>query len=506
MLSGGVDRRATSRQRSAATLALSSAEVSAEVPGKVLMFRWLMGPPRKQLQAEIERLSGLAREIDRARQLEATYGPIEELDRQRQAIEAKIGELTETYERKRAALEAYGPVEQLGAKGREIAGELAALEDRVSEEEKKYRSLAAMCGRLEADLEWQEIGIYRPVFDFRSTGEYKAALDQNLERQKAMVKERKAVICATSWTVNGSRRAGDTMVGQNIRLCLRAFNNECEAIIGRVTWRNLDASRERIRRAFEQIIKLTASKQIEVTSEYLNLKLVQLTLVHEHAARLQEEKEEARRVRELERENARAQREIEEALRRTEEEEAQYAKALAQARADLQADDTAAMRARIADLEAKLERARAEHQRAASMAQITRSGYVYIISNIGSFGKRIFKVGMTRRIDPMERIYELGDASVPFGFDVHSMIWSEDAPGLERALHQRLDSCRVNKVNYRREFFACDVQTLRSTLAECAPDAGFCEEVEAEQFRRSTAFRDVDGLDVDDAAPQLSAA
>ena len=468
------------------------------------MFQWLMGPPRRELRAEIERLRGIATEIEGARKLESIYGPVAELDARRVAIEQQVAEVTEAYENKRSVFEAYGGIEQLDAKRREIANELSGVERQLSEEKKKYDRLALLCGRLEEELEWHELGIYRPKFDFQCSTDYKAAIERNIEKQKEMVRENKAVICKTTWTVNGSKRAGGTMVGKSIRLALRAFNNECEAIIGRVTWRNVDASRDRIRRAFDQITRLGTSEQIEITQDYLHLKLEQLALVHEHAAKLQEEKEEARRIRELERENARAQREIEEALRRTEEEEARYETALEQARAELQSDDTALMRARITELEAKLERARAEHQRAVSMAQITRSGYVYVISNIGSFGEKVFKVGMTRRIDPMERVCELGDASVPFGFDVHAMIWSEDAPRLERALHLRLDACRVNRINYRREFFACDMQRVREVLTECAPHATFTEEIEAEQFRRSKALRD--GVDAAEIELQVDAA
>ena len=121
---------------------------------------------------------------------------------------------------------------------------------------------------------------------------------------------------------------------------------------------------------------------------------------------------------------------------------------------------------KIQELEEKLRALQADKDNVLEREQNTRAGFVYIISNIGSFGERVFKIGMTRRLEPMDRIAELSSASVPFPFDVHAMIFSEDAPGLETILHQHFDSDRVNKVNPRKEFFRVDLDEIKKVVLE----------------------------------------
>lgn len=122
------------------------------------------------------------------------------------------------------------------------------------------------------------------------------------------------------------------------------------------------------------------------------------------------------------------------------------------------------------------------------MAQQTKKGNVYIISNVGSFGEEVFKIGMTRRLDPMDRIWELSDASVPFDFDVHAMIPCEDAPALEAALHSEFETQRINKVNYRKEFFRVPLSQIRTLLGNRGIDAAFTLLAEAREFRETLKF------------------
>ena len=124
-------------------------------------------------------------------------------------------------------------------------------------------------------------------------------------------------------------------------------------------------------------------------------------------------------------------------------------------------------------------------ERAISMAQQTKSGYVYIISNIGSFGQNIYKIGMTRRLDPMERILELSNASVPFPFDVHAFIFSNDAPALEAELHRVFDDRKVNSVNYRKEYYRVTLDEIKAVVNEKGIQAEFIEEPDAFQYRES---------------------
>jgi hypothetical protein len=122
------------------------------------------------------------------------------------------------------------------------------------------------------------------------------------------------------------------------------------------------------------------------------------------------------------------------------------------------------------------------------MAQKTKKGNIYIISNIGSFGENIYKIGMTRRLEPMDRVRELGDASVPFEFDVHAIIPTEDAPSLEYQLHEEFDELRVNKVNFRKEFFNLPLEKVREVLAKRGVECSFTMTAEAHEYRESIAL------------------
>jgi len=139
-------------------------------------------------------------------------------------------------------------------------------------------------------------------------------------------------------------------------------------------------------------------------------------------------------------------------------------------------------------LNQKLIEAEARNQRALSMAQQTRKGNVYIISNVGSFGEEVFKIGMTRRLEPLDRIKELSDASVPFEFDIHAIISCDDAPALECSLHTEFDELRINKVNYRKEFFRLPLERLRSFIAARGIEVSFTMIAEARQYRETQAL------------------
>jgi hypothetical protein len=143
----------------------------------------------------------------------------------------------------------------------------------------------------------------------------------------------------------------------------------------------------------------------------------------------------------------------------------------------------------ISELSNELQEAHAKSQRAISLAQQTKAGHVYIISNIGSFGENTFKIGMTRRLDPLDRVRELGDASVPFTFDVHAMIYTEDAPTLENELHKAFAENRINLVNYRKEFFNITLEEIQRAVQIKAPEAEFYITAEAREHRESLAIR-----------------
>lgn len=351
-----------------------------------------------------------------------------------------------------------------------------------------YDRLAKEVAIFDDRLAFAEMGVYEPHFNFDDSEEYKLQIEEIRQQQKHMVKAEKAVYCTTSWQVEGSFAKGKTLINRSIKLVLRAFNNECDAAIANTRWNNVNAMEKRIVRAFEQIAKLVSSQAIVVSDSYLNLKLKELQLTYEYREKLKQEKDERIENARLLREEQKLARDLEKA----EEEEARYKSLLEKAKkeaASITGNKLAAFEEQIRLLEDDLAKARSKVERAQAMAEKTRSGYVYVISNIGSFGDGIFKIGLTRRLDPMDRVRELGDASVPFGFDVHAIIYNEDAPALENALHKAFDSGRVNAINYRKEFFKVSIDEVETALKRLAPDAPFFKDIEAQDYHETLAKR-----------------
>ena len=270
---------------------------------------------------------------------------------------------------------------------------------------------------------------------------------------------------------------------------LRAFNGEANAAIARVNYKNLNVMEKRIQAAHDAVNKLAEVQQCSIASAYLDLRLQELILVHEHEERLHQEKMEQRRIRERIRDEQIAQRQIEKARQEAEEDEQQFEQPQ-EARLESElahGQKQAKLAAKVAELERRLAEAHANKERAVARAQLTRSGHVYVISNIGSFGEHVYKIGMTRRLDPIERIYELGDASVPFDFDVHAVIFAEDAPALEAALHRTFANRRVNRVNQRKEFFKVGIEEIVAEVRKHHAEITFTMAAEAEDYRKTLA-------------------
>ncbi|MCG9076224.1 DUF4041 domain-containing protein [Laribacter hongkongensis] len=276
-----------------------------------------------------------------------------------------------------------------------------------------------------------------------------------------------------------------------IRFVTDAFNGKVESILSRVKHDNVGTLEQEIKDAYHLVNHNgEAFRSARISPAYLASRLDEL----KWAAVAQElklrEREEQRAIKERIREEERARREYERAIREAAKEEETLKKAMEIARRQLQdASDAkkAEYESKLADLSARLAEAEEKNQRALSMAQQTRAGHVYIISNIGSFGDDVFKIGMTRRLEPLDRVKELGDASVPFSFDVHAMIYSDDAPALENALHRCFNAQRVNKINYRKEFFKLPVAAIREELQRLGLDARFTLLAEAKEYRESLA-------------------
>lgn len=367
--------------------------------------------------------------------------------------------------------------------------EIAALEAQLSPLRLEHRALSE-----EAAL--AEMGFYKPHYGFATSQRYKKAIDENYDKQKAMLSAKTAATCSREWTIDGSVEKGRKQTEKYLALMLRAFNGECDGAIAKVKPTNFQTMENRIRKAFDSINKLSEMQYCSIAPEYLDLRIEELRLEHEHALKLQAEREEQRAIKEEMRQQAIAERELERAQQEAEREERQYETALAKAKEEFERASAAKqeeMRARLAELEQMVAEAHANKERAISRAQQTRSGHVYVISNIGSFGQDIYKIGMTRRLDPMDRIWELSDASVPFDFDVHAIIYTEDAPSLETELHQRFADRRLNMVNQKKEFFHVTIDEIAGIVRERCGDIELTLVAEAAEYLQSEAYRRENG-------------
>jgi multidrug efflux pump subunit AcrA (membrane-fusion protein) len=244
---------------------------------------------------------------------------------------------------------------------------------------------------------------------------------------------------------------------------------------------------KRIQKAYADINKLNKTLNISITQPYFKLKLKELWLTHEYREKQKEERDHATELRRQKREEEKLLKEAAAA----EKEENKYRALLetAQAQAEKATGiDAAEYQARIAELSQQLEQAKGQAERAKSMAEQTRAGHIYVISNVGAFGEGIYKIGMTRRLDPMDRVKELGDASVPFLFDTHAMIYCEDAPSVERGLHAAFDKFRVNRANGRREFFRVSLQDIETEIQKIEPNADIITGIEAQEYHETLAI------------------
>lgn len=336
-------------------------------------------------------------------------------------------------------------------------------------DEKKFLRLSVDTKSLKEDaiyfedaVFFQDFGLYSPRYNFISADEYKVNLDKIRLRQKEMIKNDTAIAGAKNWTVDGSKSKGSKMIKDMKKLFLRAFNSDCEDVISKVKYSNYEMSEKKIRQSAESIEKLGKTMGLMITSKYINSKIDELYLAFEYQLKKQEEKEQTHY-------------------------QTAYEKILKQLEQNPSDTDLLSKKTELENQLSDIEKAINDiDYREANQ----KAGYVYVISNIGAFGPDVYKIGMTRRLDPQERVDELGDASVPFNFDVHAMIFSDDAPALEAALHKAFEDRKLNMVNTRREFFNVTLDEIKEVVKRnFDKTVEFIDIPDAEQYRISQKLK-----------------
>jgi hypothetical protein len=372
-----------------------------------------------------------------------------------------------------------------------VAAATDALEQKLLDLQESIAKLTTEQGQLQAQIIetrniclLQEVGIYQYSHPLDSSAEYEDALAALNGEMQGSVKTGSAVTGTRKWAINGSEKEGAKMVGDFCKLMLRAYNNEADNLVRTLKPYSLDSAAERLQKLRTSISKLGASMKIEITDGYHALRLKELRLTADYLAKVAEEKDREREERARLKEEEAARREYEREQAKLEKEKAHNEAVLNALR--MSGDPVATMA-----VEQKLLQIQSAIDGVVARAANVRAGYVYVISNIGSFGGRVVKIGMTRRLDPMDRVRELGDASVPFRFDVHAVFFSDDAVGIEAALHQRFADRRVNFINAHREFFFVTPGDVKEALKELQGNLlSFVEAPEALEWHQSqTALR-----------------
>ncbi|MBC3889464.1 DUF4041 domain-containing protein [Acetobacterium paludosum] len=365
-------------------------------------------------------------------------------------------------------------------------------EKEISELIKKAQSLKEDIIQLDDEILYQSFGVYTPVYNLMSSEVYKDHITANRYSQKQLIKNDTATTYSTGMTLDGDLKKGQRMVKDSVKQVLRSFNNECDAAISGVKFNNVVSIEKRIQKSRESLEKLNKAMSIKIKNDYYNLKIEELRLCHEYAIKKQEEKETAKAEREALREEAKLQKELEETRKNIVKEQLHYKTALERVEIQIAGSTNVSeelltkkeeLMGKLLDIDAAIEDL--DYREANK-----RAGYVYVISNVGSFGEDVYKIGMTRRLEPLDRVNELGDASVPFNFDLHAMIFSDDAPTLESALHQAFEHKKVNMVNQRREFFRVSLDEIEEVVNKnYDKTVEFLKIPEAEQYRESVMLK-----------------
>lgn len=386
----------------------------------------------KELKEKEELLNGIAN-IDAYAKIKA-----DEMNKQVEASEDKINKIIADGEARADSLD--NEIKRLEAKRQSLEQEVTKLEGEVLVE----------TVRIDAYLDMKSEDLKNKIAVLRS-------------KEDEMIKNGEAV------KITMPSREKKFLNNQSKQI-LRCFNSEVTALLSSVTFKNVDSVRTKISRSYETANKIFADDGVQITHEYVSAKLEELSLIYAQIVKEEEEREQRKAIREQMVEEEKVRREIEREKAKIDKETTQFSNEVKKLMGYLQKSSNDVERQlyvdKISELEAKIKSLEKDKENVLQREQNTRAGFVYIISNIGSFGEGVYKIGMTRRLDPMERISELSSASVPFVFDVHAMIFSDDAPALEACLHQTFRDYQVNRVNNKKEFFRVDLDQIKEIVKQ----------------------------------------
>lgn len=376
----------------------------------------------------------------------------------------------------------YGKCEQLD----EI---IAGLENTYKEQK---NNLDNECNQLQNQIEEarQELSSLQADtliihYDF---SEYDALSSEDCKNKLALLKDDEKDLIKSDKAVSVDSNSSKKIINDNVKQILRCFNSECDNILMNVSGKNIDSMRNKITKSYETLNKIFAVDGISLQKKLLEYKLEELNLVYTAEIKREQERELQKAIKEQMLEEEKVRREIEAQKAKIEKDQTQCSKEIDKLMSYMQKSQNDTEKQlyidKIKELEEKLKELEASKETVLEREANARAGFVYIISNIGSFGDDIYKIGMTRRLEPMDRIKELSSASVPFEFDVHAMIFADDAPALETILHQHFEKQSVNRVNLRKEFFKVSLDEIEQFVKD-----NFNNTVEFTKIPLATEYR-----------------
>lgn len=394
-----------------------------------------------------------------------------------EANQSKLATLEETIEKEKSKIE-HDIEERISKK----STELNQLYSEISEVKKELKNKKEEIENLEPLV--TVVNIDTKGLDLATSQELKNILSKYKLEEAELVKNNTAV----DVLIYDDKK----FITTQIRQILRSFNAECDLAISNVTLKNIDTMRNKILRSYEALNKIYKSDGVQITKTFLENKLQQLITAHSYQEKLEDEREQKKLIQEQLKEEEKVRREIEREKAKIEKDETQFKNEISKLMKYLQKTDNEVEKTlyidKIKECEEKLSELEIVKSDVLNREKNTRAGFVYIISNIGSFGENIFKIGMTRRLEPMDRIKELSSASVPFEFDVHALIFSDDAPALESILHNTFRDYEVNKVNHRKEFFSIPLEKIEKVVTEHHnATVQWTYDAAAEEYRESLA-------------------
>ncbi len=323
----------------------------------------------------------------------------------------------------------------------------------------KCVEIAATLVELNDALLLQQVGIYEYHHPLENAQAFKKSLDELNERIHSSIRSGNAILASDRFAFNNSLAQGKKMISDFSKLMLRAYNAEADSCVRSIRAGTSAAAAKRLVSARDTIAKLGQMMEMRVAGEYHDLRIEEIKLTSDYFMKLQEEKEDAREERNRLREERKVELEIAAEREKLLKERTHYENTIESLAAQGKHDEASELKTKLASI---VEAIAQNDFRATNI----RAGYVYVISNIGAFGPNVVKIGLTRRLEPMDRIRELSDASVPFPFDVHAIYFSDDAVTLENQLHEEYSSRRVNQVNHRREHFFATPEMVRLSLSQ----------------------------------------